>query len=51
VYSAGGRSWDPDYETLYWNGSGWAEGEGAHEARDYKVLGWYPLPGAMEKEA
>ena len=51
VYSVGGRSWDPDYETLYWNGSGWAEGEGAHEARDYKVLGWYPLPGAMEKEA
>ena len=51
VYAVGGRSWDPDYETLYWNGSGWAEGEGAHEAKDYEVLGWYPLPGKMEKEA
>ena len=50
IYTVGGRSWDPDYEALYWNGSEWAEGEGAHEAKDYKVLGWYPLPGKMEKE-
>lgn len=47
VYTVGGRSWDPDYETLYWNGSVWSEGEKFCEALDYQVIGWYPLPGKI----
>ena len=38
------RTWDPDYEILYWSGEYWTGRPGGAKSLDYEVYGWYPLP-------
>lgn len=44
------RTWDPDYEILYWTGEYWTGRPGGAKSLDYEVHGWWPLPEKMEKE-
>ena len=44
-------SWDPDYETFWWNGRFWAQHEHAKVDCGYSVRGWYPLPEGMTDDA
>lgn len=44
------RTWDPDYEILYWTGEYWTGRPGGEKSLDYEVHGWWPLPEKMEKE-
>lgn len=38
------RTWDPDYEILYWTGEYWTGRPGGAKSLDYEVHGWWPLP-------
>ena len=44
------RTWDPDYEILYWTGKYWTGRPGGVDSQEYEVLGWWPLPEKIEKE-
>lgn len=43
-------AYDPDYETLWWNGSMWTNGYNSTKDAGFAVHFWYPLPPEPDAE-